>query len=129
MKPFVRVSAITAVLALGATAAFAQITPPGLEGKDWAQTSFNIEGDVTVKITASNLTVDTVNGNTTRIVLNVNGRDVVDTTAAKAETQVSYNVSGRGRYQATAICYNHNATAYKCSVIAEKVNPDPTFRP
>ncbi|MDQ0463822.1 hypothetical protein QO010_001593 [Caulobacter ginsengisoli] len=128
MKSLFRMPALAMALAMAGSAAFAQITPPGLEGKDWAQTSFSIEGDVMVKITASNLTVDTINGNTTRIVLNVNGRDVVDTTAAKAETQVSYIVSGRGRYQAIAICYNHNATAYKCSVVAEKVSPDPVFK-
>ncbi|HYE44987.1 MAG TPA: hypothetical protein VEA44_04355 [Caulobacter sp.] len=122
MKLYTSKVALALAVAMAASTATAQTTPPGIEGKDWAQTEFTIASGATVEITAANATINTRNGNTTRIILTVNGRTVVDSTFDKAESQVSYRVSGNGSYQASARCMNSNADAYQCSVAVRKVS-------
>lgn len=107
-------------LTLLGSSAMAQTQPPGVEGKDWAQANFTIANDATAEITATNNTINTLNGNTTRIILIVNGRTVVDTTFDKAEAQIAYQVTGDGPYQAIARCLNGRAEAYRCGVTVRK---------
>lgn len=107
-------------LALFGSSALAQTQPPGVEGKDWAQADFTIANGATAEITATIDTINTIDGNTTRIILIVNGRTVVDTTFNKAEAQVAYRVTGDGPYQAVARCLNFHAEAYQCGVSVRK---------
>jgi hypothetical protein len=107
-------------LTLLGSGAMAQTQPPGVEGKDWAQADFTIANGATAEITATINTINTLNGNTTRIILIVNGRTVVDTTFDKAEGQIAYRVTGDGPYQAVARCLNNRAEAYQCGVSVRK---------
>ena len=107
-----------------ASIAMAQSTPAGTEGKDWARKAFRISSGGAVTLTATNSTVNAQSGNSTRILLRVNGAEIKDVTADKASFSTSYVVSGNGRYEAEAICYNARADAYTCTLTAKKVEEE-----
>lgn len=119
-------AALTMAMTVAVSAA-AAISPVGYEGQNWARTTFSIRNGVSVLVTARNRTVNPLRGNTSTIVIYVNGQAVANSTRDRAESQLTYVVSGDGAYEVMAICTNHLADADTCSVTATKVPPTPTF--
>lgn len=98
--------------------------PAGTNGKDWALVSFEIQSNASVLVTATNSTINVKPGNKTRIVIMKNGAIIKDQTVDNATFSVSTVVSGKGKYEMTAICYNENADADTCSITTQKVTND-----
>ncbi len=109
IKPWLLAAAATVLLVAAAP------SPPGVEGRDWAQATFTLRSSERMQVTADNRVVEP-QASTIRTVLSINGRDVVDTTAARSENQITYIVAGAGDYQALVQCLGRRGDADRCGV-------------
>ena len=90
--------------------------PGGIEGRDWARTDFIAKPGVIVRVSATNVTINPKGGNTSTIVIKVNGEIKLEKTASNARVSDVYDISGKGPYKVEVICKNHLADAGKCSI-------------
>lgn len=97
--------------------------PPGIEGQDWARQDVILKNGVHVKITGINQTVNTIKGNTSTVIIEVNNIQKLKQTIDAAYISRSIDLSGDGRYTIVVQCLNHHADAGSCAVDVEKIGP------
>lgn len=96
--------------------------PVGIEGQSWARADFEIRSDAIVRVTAANQTINAHRGNSSTVIIKVNGVIKRKIKVHAAYSSASFDVKGKGAYKIIVLCTNELADASSCIVNHEKIN-------
>jgi hypothetical protein len=95
--------------------------PAGIEGKHWASETISIPEGHKAEVTATNVTINAGQHNTSRIVLTIDGRSVEDTTVEAGRMSVTHNLRDAGEHEIVAECFNEHAEAHTCTITVNRI--------
>jgi len=109
---------LTTTLCSAAYAASDIATPDGVRGRHWEHATILLDAGRKAVITATNITTDAGQHNTSRIRIYVDGMLVRDRTVEAGEISEIWIIKQPGEHRITAICGNEHAAASSCTINA-----------
>jgi hypothetical protein len=97
--------------------------PQGQQGKDWNRQSVTIQNGATADITATCITQNTKPGNTSSVVLYIDGARIDGAGGPQATSQLQYRLTGDGAHDIMIMCANTNADAFACNISVKTEKP------
>lgn len=93
-----------------------QPSPPGTQGQDWDQKTVVIRNKTEVVINGQVTTKNVKSGNTSSIILFIDGVERRRNGGDRAQTTITYRYSEDGRHTVTVQCGNTQADADTCTL-------------
>jgi hypothetical protein len=100
--------------------AHAQGTPPGTRGQDWDMKTIDISDNVDVVITGQVSTKNNQSGNTSSIILYIDGVEVKRVGSDRAQNTLTYRYAENGHHKIQVQCSNTRADADICSLTVKQ---------
>lgn len=97
--------------------------PPGVQGIDWDRQTVTIQNGAIANITGTNISAPTGSGNTSSVILMVDGVEASKSGGAQAIASCGFPLKGDGTHDIVLICGNSNANAQSCILSVKTDNP------
>jgi hypothetical protein len=95
------------------------------EGVDYASRTIRLQDGAVAKITASNYSRTTLDGNWSKVELYINGRRQAFSHEVNNErVSINYTIRMDGTYHLENYCTNHKAEAVSCSITVQTQVPE-----